>query len=836
MSAREKLEHKKQLVLDKSWVNRKKGLIGLTGWLENNRADPALVAETFYPDISSTIAKCLRDDKEGIREVATETLHLFLDCVNSGESVKADFLLSILPEISRRFDFISKEPVEEIRLRLLELVCAHIAVLCTESNEGAISYAEVAGWVSTIIGAGSSDVFPDVKVKAAEALIKLIPGLKTNFELLEDLREHAKDLGKSIVSNLNHTHTKVRKIMVRAISVLVLGFTDQDDVGEWFKEILPCVVDIRHDHSPTVRISALEEFSLWLVEISPKCESTLAQLLVMLIHSIKDEVQAVTCKARECLEKVRTKEDLLKKTVPAIAKIIVEDLGDWSAKNRLYGLRTLLGLADLVDGLVSTFLESVLPLLLKLILDDKEFSELTRIVLRSLGSKVNPSSYLDFFWGHLGKRHIDVMEHFKSGLNALAELLAGVVKLENLSENAHTIALNTRDEFFCRHESFDVREGVFSVVMNLFKARPNLSGIVQEHIFWTLWQIQSSEAYYTGKDVLPFSDAFAQFREHPGHETNSALFRVYSESALVFISSGIAGEASHHIRMECAYLFLVLLRELKTKSSEVLPQILHTLKLAASEDWRSDKQARVNAVLYEAMKVLLWELLASNLTGESRKHWLLHTLPLLKEIFIPQSKWHLGKGHEAKRERSLEVVKLLLELQIISANQLRKLLPGLIPILLSNFDENSKIMRLAVNSTFAMILKAIPNDTVFDDQNIVNVSRALVSRLDDADDEVRIDVIATLILLIPCLPKEEESRRAEEILHAGFIHLDDGNRAVREAAFKLLKAYKNKFSKEFFKEADIFKNKHTHPALVDQLINLPLDEEECLPAGSKNTE
>jgi len=181
-------------------------------------------------------------------------------------------------------------------------------------------------------------------------------------------------------------------------------------------------------------------------------------------------------------------------------------------------------------------------------------------------------------------------------------------------------------------------------------------------------------------------------------------------------------------------------------------------------------------------------------------------------------------------------VKLLLELQIISADQLRELLSALVPILLSNFDENSKIMRLAVNSTFAMILKAIPNCTLFDDQNIVDVSRALVSRLDDADDEVRIAVTTTLILFIPCLPKEEESRRAEEIVHAGFIHLDDGNLAVREAAFKLLKAYKNKFSKVFFKEADEFKNKHTHPALVNRLINIPVDKEECLPAGSKNTE
>ena len=145
-------------------------------------------------------------------------------------------------------------------------------------------------------------------------------------------------------------------------------------------------------------------------------------------------------------------------------------------------------------------------------------------------------------------------------------------------------------------------------------------------------------------------------------------------------------------------------------------------------------------------------------------------------------------------------------------------------------------MRLAVNSTFAMILKAIPDETVFDDQSILDVSRALVFRFDDADDEVRITVTTTLILLIPCIHKEEESRRVEEILHAGFIHLDDGNFAVREAVFKLLKAYRSKFSKEFFKEADIFKNKHTHPALVDKLINLPLDEEECLPAGSKNTE
>ena len=74
---------------------------------------------------------------------------------------------------------------------------------------------------------------------------------------------------------------------------------------------------------------------------------------------------------KRVLDKVQAKEDLLTKTLPAIAKRIVKDLGDWSANNGLYGLHTLLGLADLVDGLVSKFLESVLPLHLKLILDAK---------------------------------------------------------------------------------------------------------------------------------------------------------------------------------------------------------------------------------------------------------------------------------------------------------------------------------------------------------------------------------------------------------------------------------------------------------------------------------
>ena len=75
------------------------------------------------------------------------------------------------------------------------------------------------------------------------------------------------------------------------------------------------------------------------------------------------------------------------------------------------------------------------------------------------------------------------MEHFRSGLNALAELLSGVCKLKDLAENALSIACKIRDEFFCHHESFDIRDGVCSVVMNLLKARPHLSDEVQEHIF-----------------------------------------------------------------------------------------------------------------------------------------------------------------------------------------------------------------------------------------------------------------------------------------------------------------------------------------------------------------
>jgi len=803
-------------------------------WLETNGTDKSLVAETFYPDITDTIAGCLFDIKEGIREAAAETLQLLLDCVNTGDSVNPDFLLSILSHISRRLDFTSREPVEEIRLCLLELVCAHCCVLCMVSKEGSWSSTEIAGWVATIIESGCRDVFPDAKVKAAEAIIKLIPNLKTNPELLGNLRENAKDFAFSMISNMSHSHAKVRKMMVRALSALVLGFSDQGDLCDWVEEIMPRFQNIRHDRSPGVRLIAMQEFSSWLNKMSPKSEIIRAQLLVIIIHSINDEVQEVASNATKFFEKGDIKKDLLKESLSAVAKRIIEDLGDWSANNRLYGLRTLLGLADLVDGLVSTFLEKVLPLLLKLILDDKEFSNLTRLVLRRFGCKVNPSSYLEFFWQHLGNRNIVAIEHFKSGFSALTELLAGVSRLEEMTQNAGNIALKIGDECFYHHESSEIREGVCAVVTMLLKASPRLSIEVQEVIFRIIWQLQGSEEYYGGENIGPICKAMAQCRDYFGLVHTSPLYSTYSVSMLEDISSKMERGSNHSTRLHEAYLFLVLIRELRIESSKVLPQIVHTLKVAASVDGKSDKQAHVNAVLYEAMKDLLEEVLASNVSQESLCMWNEYALPLLKEVFIPQSKWYLGRGHEAKRERSLEVVKLLLELQVISTNKLRELLPELVPILLSNFDENSKIMRLAVNSTFAMIMKALPNHTLFDDKNILEVSRALISRLDDADDEVRIAVTRTLILLIPCIHKEE-SRRAEEILHAGFIHLDDGNLAVREAAFKLLKAYRSTFSKEFFKEADIFKDKHTHPALVDKLINLPSEKEsESLPAGNES--
>jgi len=197
---------------------------------------------------------------------------------------------------------------------------------------------------------------------------------------------------------------------------------------------------------------------------------------------------------------------------------------------------------------------------------------------------------------------------------------------------------------------------------------------------------------------------------------------------------------------------------------------------------------------------------------------------LVVEILLPNCVWRAGRVASSLRLHALTVLHALLSHNLVPARLLQVLAPGLLPVLKSNLDDDEARLRMLVLLLLQLLVTALPAHSLkLDDDLLTELHRDLLKRLDDAHDDIRLQVVRALTLLLarvfpPAAEYDKTDSYFRYIVQCFCVYLDDANPAVVEACFTFLKEAVQYNPRVFLQEIEQARSKQTTGHYCDQLI------------------
>ncbi|GLD91632.1 hypothetical protein PINS_up000165 [Pythium insidiosum] len=175
------------------------------------------------------------------------------------------------------------EPTEEIRLQLLQLLCAYLRQLA--DLEERISLRDEITALTNVLGKTAADPFPDVKKLTADTSIVLARSWR------QDVALQLGSVVKPMASNLGHQHSRVRVSALQALEALVP--CGAEALPELMNDVLvPAANKALFDHAASVRRQLVVTIATWLREIE-HAASYHSSLLPLLLAGAIDEAPDV---------------------------------------------------------------------------------------------------------------------------------------------------------------------------------------------------------------------------------------------------------------------------------------------------------------------------------------------------------------------------------------------------------------------------------------------------------------------------------------------------------------------------------------------------------------
>lgn len=210
----------------------------------------------FLRDVAGALVdRIVSDPAERCRDLSLSILSSSL----SSFGAKGSLILArcLIPAAAERFGSLPfKEPVEELRLRLIE-ACSAVLL---QSELGDDSQ-ELTQHFACCLKQALSDTYPDSKRSAAIAISKLCKIAPQSIQL------HFVNLTKSLALNLGHQHAKTRIITIDAIvDVSRISVTASAFVRAFRKVVLPALFKLCTDRSAAVRAHLAQSVGAWLLK------------------------------------------------------------------------------------------------------------------------------------------------------------------------------------------------------------------------------------------------------------------------------------------------------------------------------------------------------------------------------------------------------------------------------------------------------------------------------------------------------------------------------------------------------------------------------------------
>jgi len=191
---------------------------------------------------------------------------------------------------------------------------------------------------------------------------------------------------------------------------------------------------------------------------------------------------------------------------------------------------------------------------------------------------------------------------------------------------------------------------------------------------------------------------------------------------------------------------------------------------------------------------------------------------ILRMIIFPSLSWKSGNPSQKIRKASIICLIKIMDEGLIEPKKMY-----------GNFKDCTQRIKGCLDDDWANDLRwssliALRNFMVYvkDDlaqNDFIEFYAEILKRLDDAQDQIRLETCKTLEVMFDLLPEYWSSSLYPYTIKAIFIHLDDPNHAIQMAITAVLKKAARVQTKDFVEVAEECYNKHAHPVLCKNLLD-----------------
>jgi len=835
---------------------------------ESNRIHAAAL---FKDVLCGPVLKIFHDPVEKCRALAVTIFRLFVNAASEGEC--AWLFADLTPVVRERVAGDNIEPAEELRLELLQLLTV-VLNHTTAVDPEAIVVQVGSGAIQDIVSKSAADAFPDIKILISEFVVTVAGVVGASALPPSKKEEHFAKMAKSILPNVAHQRSKVRQSTLRAVSALIRAHRS---FSQWVSDIFPSIAALQYDHNPSVRKALVEESALWVQEIQGE-KRCMADILLLVLSGISDEIPDIQTTAIQKIEELgenmsstglggpQPKEEgdggsstslmeieedetnssliqnappemlhpfssppsessqrLVRSCLKELLTTTVHDVSGWkeSIRSRATGALqiVLLFAGDRSIAFVEPLLQGFYKGLQD---DDNAIIQSTLRCASTFGYFVDTDAYVTSSLTYLQGANSDPAAQARC-LVVLKAFVDGDTS-ESLAPHVHRICVALSSADVCSYSTSAVRIHVLNA----------LSAVLSKTTSETLQSTKDEDGEEKMGQQFPSSPLGAAFwailqvdavEDAAGQEASHRLLASFAEKVGLstldlydrfFLDAfkTILGPNPENIKWKETSIertnFVCLMdrgsRAVNNHVEVVLPIVMH---LAGQE-----QHVTVRA---DSLSIL------RHLLSSSTIAWSSWGVLLLRDAFLPNTVWKAGKAAAALRLQAVSCIRALLAANLLNATELNAIREGVVPVLLSNLDDDDFPVRVEVIHSLRLYLDAsgVP---LFAD-GAFEVQTEVLKRLDDSRDEIRLAALQTLEVIIRCsLPPRGEydtsGERIGALLKALLIHLDDTNVDVQEGAFTALSTLKPYDTPSFTAAVEGARGVHRSPVYLDRLLAL----------------
>ena len=470
---------------------------------------------------------------------------------------------------------------------------------------------------------------------------------------------------------------------------------------------------------------------------------------------------------------------MIKYHLKHITMVCKRDLTEWTTSKKLSAARLLYVSTQISGAHIAPYLELLVPLLCNAVGDEHE--EIAQFIVSAshhIGSSCEPSAWLYLV--------LDVLRNPKATVTQKANamvILAGLVHGCSLSKKPiEDEALASLTSILASEEirgvgHYAINGQVLSVIINLLEAFGEQCKIASQDLYRILLQLQALPSSSVEGDANTLQrralDVTATLANLCGYDSPASFASDHSRD-LLHILCGTHGEWTKDSPDQ--FVFSALLFNC---SVDVLEGLLDAVFSVFKGCLHEERDPHIRLETLKLLdRVLEDDTRNGFVRGQSKR--------LLAEVLLPPAVWQVGETAASIRFHAIVVLGTFFRKKLVTASELAsKILMDdamqVLPTIHSCLEEDYYAdTRLASCHTLEALLNVVGPKLTDDQKRLVYPE--LLKRLDDSNDQVRIQTCATLRAFVcSCLTPDYCDTNTGYLLKGMLVHMDDTNPDVQEA-------------------------------------------------------